>query len=320
MIRFLLNRLLQSAIVLVCVALVAFTLFRFVGDPVASLTGQDTALEDRAALRESLGLNDPMPVQFARFLGDTLRGDFGVSYRHRIPVADLIAERFPATMELAFVSALLAMGLGIPLGVLTAIRRRAWSSQAIMTASLIGVSLPTFLIGLLLILWFGVQLRWLPTFGRGAVTQLGWWGTGFLSASGLKAMILPALTLALFQMTLIMRLVRAEMLNVLQADYIRFARARGLSDRSIHFRHALKNTLLPVVTVAGLQLGSIIAFSIVTESVFQWPGLGLMFVQAIGDADIPVMSSYLLLIAVIFIAINLATDLAYARIDPRLRR
>ncbi len=313
------KRIAQSVFVMLVVALLAFALFRFVGDPVASMVGQDTTGEDRAILREQLGLNDPVILQFVRFVGSAVQGDFGVSYRHRIPVMTLIAERLPATLELSFVSALFAILLGFPLGVYTAINRKGWISQLFMSASLIGVSLPTFLIGLLLILWFAVTLRWLPAFGRGDVVLVGWWATGFLTLSGLLALVLPALTLALFQMTLIMRLVRAEMLEILRADFIKFGKARGLPKKVLYYRHALKNTLMPVVTITGLQLGSIIAFSIITESVFQWPGVGLMFVQAIGDADIPVMSTYLILIAFIFVAINLAVDLLYVRIDPRLR-
>jgi len=318
-IRFILQRLLQSVFVMLTVAFIAFGLFRYVGDPINNMVGQDTSLEERDQLRKDLGLDDPFPVQFARFIRDAVHGEFGISYRHRLPVRDLVAERLPATLELSFVSALMALGLGIPMGVYTAIHRKGVITHAFMTTSLIGVSLPTFLIGILLILLFGVVLPWLPTFGRGDVVHLGGWSTGFLTASGLKALILPAFTLALFQMTLIMRLVRAEMLEVLRTDFIKFGRARGLSLRSIHFRHALKNTLIPVITVTGLQLGSIIAFAIITESVFQWPGMGLLFIQAITEADIPVMSAYLLLIALIFVVINLAADILYVYVDPRLR-
>ena len=319
MIGYVAQRLLQSAIVMLAVALIAFGLFRYVGDPVNNLVGQDTSLEDREALRERLGLNDPFPVQFGRFVVNAAQGDFGFSYRHRRPVAELLAERLPATLELSFVAAVLALAVGIPMGVYTAIRRTGVLSRAFMAVSLIGVSLPTFLIGILLILVFGVMLRWLPTFGRGEVIDLGWWTTGLLTVDGLRALILPAITLALFQMTLIMRLVRAEMLEVLRTDYVRFARARGLSERSVHFRHALKNTLVPVITIAGLQLGSIIAFAIITESVFQWPGMGLLFIQAIQFADVPIMAAYLVLIAFVFVVINLIVDLLYVLVDPRLR-
>ena len=319
MLTFILKRLLQSIVVMLAVALIAFSLFRYVGDPINNMVGQDTTLEERAELRERLGLNDPFFLQFYRFAADASVGEFGFSYQHRRPVKELIAERLPATLELALVSAILALVIGIPMGVYTALRRNGFLSRTFMTISLVGVSLPTFLIGILLILLFGVILRWLPTFGRGDVIELGWWSTGFLTISGLKSLIMPSITLALFQMTLIMRLVRAEMLEVLRADFVKFAKARGLPTRSVHFRHALKNTLVPVITITGLQLGSIIAFAIITESVFQWPGMGLLFIQAIGEVDIPVMAAYLVLIAFFFVVINMVVDILYFVVDPRLR-
>jgi len=319
MLTFIARRLLQSLLVMLAVGLIAFSMFRYVGDPVANMVGQDTTPEQRIELRQRLGLDDPFIVQFGRFVADAARGDFGISYRHRRPVSELLAERLPATLELSFVSAVMALALGIPMGVYTALRRRGLLSRAFMTVSLIGISLPTFLIGILLILVFGVQLRWLPSFGRGEVVEVGWWTTGLLTRSGLSALILPAITLALFQMTLIMRLVRSEMLEVLRADFIKFARARGLPERLINFRHALKNTMVPVITITGLQLGSIIAFAIITETVFQWPGMGLLFLQAISMVDIPVMAAYLVLIAFFFVVINLVVDLLYFVVDPRLR-
>lgn len=319
MLVFILKRAVQSVIVMLAVTVIAFSLFRYVGDPVGNLVGQDTSIEQRAELREQLGLNDPYLVQLGRFVGNMAQGEFGNSYRHRRPVVDLVSERLPATLELAIVSAIIAIGVGIPMGVYTAIRRKSWLAQGFMTFSLIGISLPTFLIGILLILWFGVNLRWLPTYGRGDVVDLGWWETGLLTASGLKSIILPAITLALFQMTLLMRLVRAEMLEVMRMDFVRFARARGLAERTINFSIALRNTLVPVITIIGLQLGSIIAFAIITEAVFQWPGMGLLFLQAVSDVDIPIMATYLVLIALIFVVINLIVDLLYAVVDPRLR-
>jgi peptide/nickel transport system permease protein len=316
---FILKRLLQSVLVMLTVALIAFSLFRYVGDPVNNLVGQDTSLAERERLAEELGLNDPVWQQFGDFVGRAVMGDFGFSYRLRKPVKDLIAERLPATLELSLVSAVMALAVGIPMGVYTALHRRGLLSRAFMTLSLVGVSLPTFLIGILLILFFGVQLRWLPTFGRGEVVEIGWWTTGFLTASGLQSLILPAITLAVFQMTLIVRLVRAEMMEVLRTDYVKFARARGLQERMINFRIALKNTLVPVITIIGLQVGSIIAFAIITESVFQWPGMGLLFVQAVMEVDIPVMAAYLMLIAFVFVVINLIVDILYVVVDPRLR-
>ncbi|MGY6548164.1 MAG: ABC transporter permease [Roseinatronobacter sp.] len=320
MLAFILRRIVQSVIVMLTVALIAFALFRFVGDPVTSMVGQETTLAERAELREALGLNDPFVVQFTRFVGRALQGDFGISYRLQQPVMELILSRLPATLELALISGLLALVLGVALGVYTALNRRSLLSGGVMTVSLIGVSLPTFLIGVLLIWVFAVELQWLPSFGRGDTVMIGsWWRTGLLTESGRASLVLPAITLGLYQMTLIMRLVRAEMLEVLRTDYIKFARARGLSNRAVNFGHALKNTLVPVITIAGLQLGAIIAFSIITETVFQWPGVGALFINSVRVVDVPVMAAYLMLIALVFVVINLIVDLLYYAVDPRLR-
>ncbi|HVF62837.1 MAG TPA: ABC transporter permease [Casimicrobiaceae bacterium] len=319
MLAFILRRLLQSLVVMAVVAFIAFSLFNFVGDPVAFMLGQDATIQERQRLRADLGLDQPFYVQFVRFLGNAFEGDFGVSLRQGRQVAVLLKERLPATLELSFAAALIALFVGIPLGVYTALRRNSWLSHLLLAASLVGVSLPTFLIGILLILIFAVYLGWLPSFGRGDVVPVGWWTTGLLTKTGLKALILPSITLSLFQLTLIMRLVRSEMLEVLRTDYIKFARARGLTDRSIHFGHALKNTLVPVITITGLQLGAIIAFAIITETVFQWPGMGLLFIQAVQFADIPVMAAYLVFIALVFVVINLVVDMTYYGVDPRLR-
>jgi peptide/nickel transport system permease protein len=319
MIAFIIRRLIQSIIVMGVVGFVAFSLFQFVGDPVLAMVGQDATPEQRAELRRDLGLDDPIPVQFAHFVGQAVQGDFGMSYRQSRKVSTLLKERFPATMELSIVAALLALVVGIPMGVYTALRRKGWLANLLLATSLIGVSLPTFLIGILLILVFAVILGWLPSFGRGQTVSFGWWSTGLLGRDGWAHIILPAITLALFQTTLIMRLVRAEMLEVLRTDYIKFARARGLSDRAVYFGHALRNTLVPVITITGLQLGAIIAFAIITETVFQWPGMGLLFIQSVQVADIPIMAAYLCLIALIFVTINLVVDLLYFVVDPRLR-
>jgi peptide/nickel transport system permease protein len=319
MLAFAIRRLIEALVVMVTVALLAFVLFRYVGDPVNQIVSQDTSLEDRLKLRQDLGLDDPVPMQFARFIANAATLEFGISYQMKQPVMSIVADRFPATVELALAAALLAVALGIPMGVYTGIHRDSWLSKVFLTVSLVGISLPTFLIGILLIYVFSVWLHLLPSFGRGEVVSLGFWRTGFLTLSGLKALVLPSITLGLFQMTLVTRLVRAEMLEVLRTDYIKFARARGLSERAINFGHALKNTLVPVITVIGLQLGSIIAFAIITETVFQWPGMGLMFIQAVQHADIPVMAAYLLLAAFLFVLINFVVDHVYVRIDPRIR-
>ncbi len=319
MMVFIVRRLAQAVLVMLTVALVSFVLFQFVGDPVTNLLGQDATPGQREQLRRDLGLDQSAPAQFVRFVGNAVQGDFGLSLRQGRQVSSLIAERLPATLELSLVAAVLALALGVPLGVYAALRRDGFWAHCLMAVSLLGVSLPTFLIGIGLIMVFSVTLNWLPSFGRGEVVRLGAWSTGLLTADGWRHLVLPATTLAIFQLTLIMRLVRAEMIEVLRTDYIRFARARGLTNRSIYFGHALKNTMVPVITVAGLQLGSLIAFSIITETVFQWPGMGLLFIQAVQFSDIPVMAAYLCLVALIFVLINLAVDLLYFAVDPRLR-
>ena len=319
MLAFVLRRLFQAALVMLVVAFIAFSLFNYVGDPVNLMLGQDATPEQKIELRESLGLDKPIYVQFAAFVGNAVRGEFGLSLRQARPVSTLIKERLPATLELAFCAAVLALVGGVVLGVYTALRRNGIFSQFLLTVSLIGVSLPTFLIGILLILVFAVTLQILPSYSRGDVTQIGWWSTGLLTWSGIKALVLPSVTLSLGTMTLIMRLVRSEMLEVLRTDYIKFARARGLTNNAVHYGHALKNTLVPVMTIMGLQLGTIIAFAIVTETVFQWPGMGFLFIQSVQFADIPVMAAYLVLISFVFVSINLIVDLLYYVVDPRLR-
>jgi peptide/nickel transport system permease protein len=319
LIAFIIRRLLQGILVMLVVGLIAFSLFNFVGDPVSLMLPPEATGADRDAMRKALGLDQPFYVQFATFLSNAVQGNFGISLRLGRPVSTLLAERLPATLELAFTASIIALAVGIPVGVYTALRRDSWVSRAMLTASLVGVSLPNFLIGIFLILIFAVWLGVLPSFGRGDTTQLGFWSTGLLTKSGLKALVLPAITLGFFPLTLVMRLVRAEMLEVLRTDYIKFARARGLSDRTVHFSHALKNTLVPVITIVGLQLGGIIAFAIITETVFQWPGMGLLIIQAIQFADVPVMAAYLCLIGLIFVVINLVVDMLYFMVDPRMR-
>ncbi len=319
MLSFIIQRLLQAIVVMVAVALIAFMLFQYVGDPVVFLLGQDATPQQIRELRADLGLDKSFVVQFWNFLANAVQGEFGLSLRQGAKVSRLIAERLPATLELALVAGVLSLALGIHMGVYAALRRGTVMSQIFMAVSLLGVALPTFLIGILLILIFAVGLGWFPSFGRGEVVQIGWWSSGLVTAKGWHHIVLPAITLAIFQLTLIMRLVRAEMLEVLRTDYIKFARARGLTNRAIHFGHALRNTLIPVITIIGLQLGALIAFAIITETVFQWPGMGLLFIQAVTFADIPVMAAYLCLIALIFVVINLVVDLLYFAVDPRLR-
>ncbi len=319
MLAYVIRRVAQGALVLAIVGFVSFSMFRFMGDPLENILGQEATVLDRQELEDRLGINKPVLVQYFKFMAGALQGEFGVSYRNAIPVAEVIAERLPATLELALVSGIFAALFGIALGVYTAIRRDGFLANFIMTTSLIGVSLPTFLIGILLIWVFAVELGWLPSFGRGETGTMFGRPSSLTSWSGIRALILPSVTLGLYQMTLIMRLVRSEMLEVLRTDYIRFAHARGLSSRAIHFRHALTNTLIPVITIIGLQVGQIIAFAVVTETVFQWPGVGSLFIQAVQFVDIPVMAAYLLLVGSLFVVINLIVDLLYLVIDPRLR-
>ena len=319
MLAFIIKRFVQSLVVMLVVGLIAFVMFRFVGDPVDQMVGLETSIEDRERLRETLGLNAPLPMQYWNFISSAAMGDFGTSYQFKRPVADMLGDRLPATLELALVSAIFALCAGIPMGVFTALYKDSVLTKLFQAISLVGISLPTFLIGILLIYVFSVQLQKLPSFGRGEVVDIAGWSTGLLTVSGLKALILPAITLGLFQMTLIMRLVRSEMMEILRSDFIKFARARGLTPRAVHFGHALKNTMIPVITITGLQLGSIIAFAIITETVFQWPGIGLMFLQAVQDVDVPIMAAYLLMIAFLFVFINLIVDILYVVVDPRIR-
>jgi peptide/nickel transport system permease protein len=319
MIAFIIRRLLQAVMVMLSVAFIAFLLFQYVGDPIQFMVGQDATPEERQQLRVDLGLDQPFFVQFAKFVGNAVQGEFGLSLRQGRKVSSLIKERLPATLELSVAAVVIALFFGIPLGVYTALRRTGFLSQVFQVFSLLGVALPTFLIGILLILLFAVVLGVLPSYGRGETVMLGWWSTALLGVDGWRHIILPAVTLSLYQLTLIMRLVRSEMLEVLRTDYIKFARARGLPNRSVFFGHALKNTLVPVMTIIGLQLGAVIAFAIITETVFQWPGMGLLFIQAVQFADVPVMAAYLCLIALVFVVINLIVDLLYFAVDPRLR-
>lgn len=319
MFAFIVKRVSQGLVVMLAVAFLSFLMFRFLGDPIDSMVLEDATTQQREELRAKMGLDDPFPVQFGRFVFNAVQGEFGISYRNRRPVKNLIAERLPATLELVFFAALFSFALGIPLGVYTALNRYGVVSQMLQFVSLIGISMPTFVTGILLILTFSVNLHWLPSFGRGDVVDIGWWSTGLLTTSGIKSLILPSLMLGLFQITLIMRLVRSEMLEVLRTDYIKFARARGLSNRAVNFGHALKNTMVPLITIAGLQIGGLIAFAIITETVFQWPGMGFLFIQAVSFIDVPVMSAYLFLVAFMFVVINSTVDLLYFRVDPRLR-
>ena len=319
MLNYFLKRLFQASLVMLIVAFVSFSLFNFVGDPVNNMVGQEASDERREEIRDKLGINDPIYIQFYNFIENIIQGNFGISYQLKRPVSELISERMPATLELVFVSAILAISVGVLLGVYTGIHRDSFLSKVILVLSLAGVSLPTFIIGIMLIYLFSVILGVLPSFGRGQVIDLGFWTTGFLTISGLKALILPSVTLSLFQMTYIIRLVRAEMMEILQTDYIKFAKARGIAENIINYRYALKNGLIPVITITGINIGTLIAFSIITETVFQWPGMGSLFINAVYFVDIPIMSAYMIMVAFIFVMINFIVDITYYFIDPRIR-
>jgi len=319
MLNYFLKRLFQASLVMLIVAFVSFSLFNFVGDPVNNMVGQEASDERREEIRDKLGINDPIYVQFYNFVENIVQGNFGISYQLKRPVSDLISERMPATLELVFVSAILAISVGVLLGVYTGLHRDSFLSKIILVVSLAGVSLPTFIIGIMLIYLFSVILGVLPSFGRGQVIDLGFWTTGFLTISGLKALILPSVTLSLFQMTYVIRLVRAEMMEILQTDYIKFAKARGIEEKIINYRYALKNGLIPVITITGINIGTLIAFSIITETVFQWPGMGSLFINAVYFVDIPIMSAYMIMVAFIFVMINFIVDITYYFIDPRIR-
>lgn len=319
MLVFIIKKLANALLVMLTVAFLAFLIFRLAGDPVDMMSTEQTTQADKELLREKLGLNDNFLVQYTRFVGNAAQGNFGISYRNGQEVLGLIAERFPATMELVIVATILSLLVGLPLGVLTAIKRGAWYSEILQFGSIIGVSLPSFVVGILLILVFSVSLGLLPAFGRGDVVELGWWSTGFLTRTGLLALILPSISLSLYQVTLVMRLVRAEMLEVMRSDFVKFARARGIPRFRIYFRHALRNCLMPVVTLTAMNIGTLIAFALITETVFQWPGMGMLFIQAVTFVDIPVMAAYLCIVSFIFVFLNTMVDILYAVIDPRLR-
>ncbi|NTF57794.1 ABC transporter permease [Agrobacterium rhizogenes] len=320
MIALLVKRIGNAILVMLTVTFIAFMIFRFVGDPVEMMMNESATQAEHDELRTRLGLNDGFLTQYVRFVVKAAQGEFGLSYRNQQDVIKLIGERFPATFELVLIATIISLVVGIPLGVFTAIGRGRWWAEGLQFTSVIGISLPSFLVGILLILVFSVSLGWLPGYGRGDIVQIGWWSTGLLTSSGRAALVLPALSLSLFQITLVMRLVRAEMLETLRSDFIKFARARGVRRRSLWFRHALKNCLMPVITLTAMQIGNLIAFALVTETVFQWPGMGMLFMQAVTFVDIPVMAAYLCIVAFIFVVLNTFVDVAYAVVDPRLRK
>jgi peptide/nickel transport system permease protein len=319
MLGYLLKRLLQSGIVLLVVSCVVFIIMYHSGDPVQLLLPPDATQKQVEDLRRHLGLDRPFFVQYWSFLSNALQGDLGTSFAFNQPAIRLIVERIPATMELAVAAMTLSILLGIPAGMYAAVRPHHWVSRLILSGSLFGISLPVFWLGIVLILIFSVSLAWLPSSGRGATVVLFGWRSGLFTLDGLAHLVLPALTIAVFQLALNIRLVRAGMLEVMLQDFVKFLRAKGLGERRIVLIHALKNIMIPVVTVLGLQLGNLIAFAVVTETIFAWPGMGKLAIDSIHALDRPVVLAYLLVVSVLFVVLNLVVDVVYTFLDPRIR-
>ena len=319
MFTFITRRLIQGVIVLLAVSFLCFIIFRYMGDPVLTLAGRYATQQEQQQVRQAFGLDKPFYVQYLRFLWNALHGNFGKSYVSRVPALGLILERFPATFELALTAMCFSFVLGIALGVIVSLKPYAVRNRFIMAASLGGISIPTFLTGILLIMVFAVFLNILPSFGRGDTVMIGRWRSGLFTLSGLTHIILPGLTLGMYQLAVLLRLTRAGMREVLAEEYIKTARAKGLPPLKVILKHALRNVMIPVVTVAGLQFGEMMAFSIVTETIFQWPGMGNLLLTSIYESDQPVVVTYIMLAAFIIIAINISVDILYALLNPKIR-
>lgn len=319
MLVYLIRRFAQAALVVAVMATVVFLSMYAIGNPIDLLAAQDASDAEKAELARQLGLDRPIWEQFLIFAGNALKGDLGRSFVYNEPTLKLILQRLPATMELALVALIFSVAIGIPLGVYAGLKSESWLSRSIMSGSIIGFSLPNFWIGLMLILFFAVELKWLPASGRGETVDLLGVPVSFLTWDGLRHLFLPALTLSLYKAALVVRLARAGTREVIMQDYVRFARAKGLSHRRIVLVHVLKNIMIPVVTVIGLEFGSMIAFAVVTETVFAYPGMGKLLIDSINRLDRPVIVAYLMFTVILFVAINFIVDLIYAAIDPRVR-
>lgn len=302
------------------ISLIRFSIQDNLGDPLRELVGQSVSEVDREELRDELGLNDPFFVQYARFLGNAVQGDLGTSYLFKRPALEVIMDKFPTTFELVLGSVVIFLGLSIPGGIYCAINREKWLAKAIMTASIIGISVPVFLTATLLVRLFGVELQWLPAFGRGDTYELPWgWDTGLLAWDGLSHLILPFIALSSIMLPLFIRLIRAEMMEAMGPDYVRFARAKGLSTRRVRYVHAFRNTLLPVVTVGGLMIGTLIVYTILTETVFQWRGMGFLFLEAVNRVDTLLIIAYIIVVGLIFVVVNTIVDFVYTLINPMVK-
>jgi peptide/nickel transport system permease protein len=319
MLSFIARRVVQSAIVILLMSLIVFAGVYAIGNPVDILINPQADQAEIARFTADLGLDRPLPEQYWIFLKDAATGTLGTSFAYQVPAVGLILERMPATVELAVAAMLIALLLGIPLGLLAGVAPRSGAGRAVAAGALVGFSLPTFWVGLLLILVFSVWLGWLPSSGRGPTTDLLGIPVSFLSAEGLRHLALPAANLALFNLSLVAKLVRSGTLDALQQDYVRFARSKGLTERRVVGAHVLRNVLVPVVAVSGVQFGSVIAFAVVTETIFAWPGMGKLLIDSINVLDRPVIVGYLCVVVVLFVAINLAVDLISSWLDPRVR-
>ncbi len=322
MFAFIIRRLLQAIIVMLAISLIGFSIKNRIGDPVRDMVGERVTMEERAQIRDRLGLNDPFPVQYVRFISNAVKGDLGLSFFHKKPALKVIIDKAPATLELVIGAALIIILISLPMGVYTALKPRSLLSRFVMGFSTLGVSIPVFLTAIMLIYIFGVQLHWLPSYGRGDTVDLfgnGWWQSGFLTSDGLMHLILPCFSLASIMLPLFIRLIRSEMMEVLETENIKFAWAKGLHPMRIWMVHAFKNTLLPVVTVFGVQIGIMFAFTILTETVFQWQGMGYMFLEAVERSDISLLIAYLMVVGSVFVVVNTQVDIIYGFINPTVR-
>ncbi|MFO7642928.1 MAG: ABC transporter permease [Desulfosarcina sp.] len=319
MFAFIIRRIVQAVLVMVVIAFIGFSVQHSIGDPVRDMVGERVSPAEREALREQMGLNDPVLIQFSRFCWKALQGDLGISYFHKKPAMEVILSKAPATLELVFGSTVIILVFCFPVGIYTAIKPRAWFSRFVMAVSTIGVAVPVFLTAIVLIYVFGVELQWLPTYGRGETVNLGGWESGLVTADGLLHLILPSVALSSIMLPLYIRLIRSEMMEVLETEYIKFAWAKGLNRYRVWLLHAFKNTLLPVVTVFGVEIGILFAFTLLTETVFQWQGMGFMFLEAVERSDTALLVAYLVVVGVMFVVINTAVDICYGFVNPMVR-
>jgi len=320
MFAFAVKRILQAMIVMLIIGCIGFAIKHNFGDPVRDLVGQRVTPAERAEIRERLGLNDPFMVQYVRFLGDAIQGDLGQSYFFKKPATEVIIKKAPATLELVFCSAMIILLLSVPMGIYAAIKPKKWFSRFIMGTSIVGVSMPVFLTAILLIYVFSVELHWLPSYGRGETVRIfGWWDSGLLTLDGLKHLIMPSIALSSIMLPLFIRLIRSEMMEVLESEYVKYAWAKGIKPWRVWWVHAFKNTLLPVITVGGVQLGIMVAFTILTETVFQWQGMGSMFIESVERSDTSLMVAYLVFVGFIFVLVNTAVDIIYGLVNPTVR-